>query len=232
LKEIPKHYQKRVFVEVEKEALQTFLTALLRQWRYTIVDEPASSDLILAQEGLAKESDIPVLWFTRSRYQGNDFLTIPMTIEDLWSTVETRFHKPPRNHIRVLSDQPVDAEVRGKWTSLRMLSFSDLGMRLSLCREVVPGEEFTLKFDLNGDDYTLKGEAIYAIPQVETDGTEHCQVGVLFNGITKEMRDDIRSHILYAYLSHVKTQMTAWEFQLALSYFNIPWSVLERLGCL
>jgi len=225
-------FQGSICIKVQKEPLQKFIVSLIEQWRFTLVDEPEKADLLLAQEGFQAPSNIPVLWLTRSRYQQSNYLSLPVTIEELWSTIETYFHKPPRNHIRINQEHPVNLTVRGEKFPLKLTSFSDLGARLTIPRDLSPGEEVSLELSLNAQDFDLKGKVIYAVPQGDFSGTEQCQIGILFNGPPGLNRNELRSHILYTYLKDVQARMIPWEFQLALGYFNVPREVLKRLGCL
>lgn len=225
--------EKRIGIITHSEGLAALLRGLLTQWNYALLDAPAADDLLLVEEGcLAPVGHLNVLWLTSSRYEGRNRLCLPLPMEELWRNVESRYHKPPRNHIRIAVQIPVAVHARGEIIPAQVASLSDLGMRFDFPRELVSGEELRLELVLDGDALSMAGRVIYVVPRGDLEGTGRSEVGVIFARTPSETHTRVREHILWRYLAAVRRETPEGLFREGLKFFRIPENVLQRLGCL
>jgi Tfp pilus assembly protein PilZ len=228
---IPRSQEKRLCLLIRNEPFRMVLAGILKEWRYSLLEAPTPSDLLLAEDGF----DLPeafgsVLWLTRSRYGERGRLPLPLSLEELWSTLESRFHKPPRSHIRINLQTPAAVLARGEMADVQIISLSDLGARVDFCRELALGEELTLHLSIAGQPLTLPGRVIYVVPCGDLEESEKTQVGLIFDRLSQAIRDSLREHIIRTYLERVRNEMTGSIFREGLSHFNVPPAVLAELG--
>lgn len=223
--------EKQIALFVRSEPFREVLGGLLREWSYTLLEAPSPSALLLAEEGypLPEESGA-VLWLTRSRYQERNRLPLPLSVEELWGILETRFHKPPRRHIRTTLHVPVTVKAGDGVTESCFSSLSDVGGRLEFHRETVVGEKFRLLMAVAGKDLELQARVIYVIPGGEPGGRERTRIGVIFERLPPEDGDWLRAFIVRSYLERVRARMNADTFREGLSHFDIPLALLADLG--
>lgn len=225
--------EKRIGVIARSQALEALLRGLLTQWRYTVLETPAADDMLLVEEGcLAPADSNTVLWLTSSRYQGRNRLGLPLLPEELWRQLECRYHKPPRNHIRISGQVPAILQAHGDDTAIQIVSLSDLGVRFEFPRELVNGEPVTLLATLEGESLTMEGRVIYVVPKGDLEGTGRSEIGVIFDRTPQETRNRVREYILWRYLALARPQMPEELFCRGLEFFQVPRAVLKRLGCL
>lgn len=227
----PQVQEKRLCLFIRNEAFQRVLVALLNEWRYSLQEVPTASDLVLAEDGFDLPEECgPVLWLTRSRYGERGRLPLPLSIEELWSALESRFHKPPRNHIRINLQFSASVVARGERADVQITSLSDLGVRFEFLRELAPGEEIVVYMSPAGHPLALPGRVIYVVPRGDLDESEKMQVGVIFDHLSKEAKDILRLFIIRAYLEKVRSGMTGTVFREGISHFNVPPEALAELS--
>jgi hypothetical protein len=228
---VPRSREKRLCLFVRNEAFRQVLGGILREWGYSLREDSAASDLFLAEDGFPVPGEgTPVLWLTRSRYGERGRLCLPLSIEQLWATLESRFHKPPRSHIRINLELPAALEARSETDEILITSLSELGARFDLHRELAPGEELVLNLRIAGRRLKLPGRVIYVVPRGDLEGSGKAQIGVIFHHPDKELRDVLRDFILRSYLERVREGLAGNVFREGLSHFDVPPGILEEIG--
>lgn len=224
---------KRIAILARSKALEALLRGLLMQWNYTLLEEPADDAVLLAEEGcLPPQGHGDVLWLTRSRYEGSQRLSLPLVLEELWRKLESRYHKPPRNHIRISLQLPAVVQIRDECTPIQIVSLSDLGARFDFPRELVRGEQLLLQTMLDGEKLVLEGGVIYVVPRGDLKETGQSEIGMIFDRTPQETRQRVREQILCRYLALARLQIPEELFCQGLEFFQVPRAVLKRLGCL
>lgn len=229
---IPAMVEKRLCLVIRSEGLRAVLGGLLEQWQFHLLAEAEPDDLVLAQEGCCPPADSrEVLWLSSSRYESRHRLCLPISPEELWRTLENRFHKPPRNHIRMTVELDAAVLVRGERTISRLASLSDKGGRFFFPRELANGEELALELVLDGRSLRLDGRVIYVVPRGELAGTTTSEVGAIFDRTVPETRQQVRDYILTRYLDMVRLGLPEPLFCAGLDFFQLSPEVRRRLGC-
>jgi hypothetical protein len=227
----PPIIEKRLALAVRSQELEAILAALLHEWQFTLLPHPAAGTLLLAEEGCLAETDGEIVWLTTSRYVSRQRLALPLQLQELWSALETRFHKPPRNHLRVAVDCEATLCCRGGRSTIRLVSLSDMGARLVFPRELISGEELVLEYpDVDGL-LELAGRVIYVLPRGELAGTNESEAGMIFDRTPAETRERVRNRIIVSYLERVRRQLPESVFCAGLGFFDLPAAVLRQLGC-
>jgi hypothetical protein len=222
---------KRLCLHVRSEGLRAVLEGLLKAWHYHLLAEPAGEDLVLAEEGcLPPAPEGQTIWLTSSRYEARNRLPLPFALEELWSALENRFHKPPRNHLRMATHLPVMATVRDETVATCIVSLSDLGARFLFPCELVNGEELTLEGVLDDKPRRLEGRVIYVVPRGDLDDTGRSEIGVIFDRTPPETRTAVREFIIRRYLEQVRAALPEATFCDGLSFLRISENVLRALG--
>lgn len=219
---------KKIMIATGCEALTEFLTILAGHWKFEICEIPAADVLLLAEEGCAKPIDGQmVIWLTRSKYQGTDRLSLPLEIENFWQTLELRFHRPPRKHIRMEVDMVASVSIDDETVSATLSSLSDMGCRFLYHRELVRDQQAFITLSVDGQDLRIDSRVIYAMPQ---PSSSKVRVGLIFRGIEKGQRDSLRAYLIGRYLEKVKNEMVGERFLQALENFSLPEVVRQKLS--
>jgi PilZ domain len=213
-----------------ERGLRTILSALLTEWRYRVVPRPEATTLVLLDEVCPPpplcRAVIPMGRFSPA---GQDRLSLPLAVEDLWTTLERYFHKPPRAHIRIDQDRPAVVTVRGQWQATRIVSLSDLGTRFSLNRELVNGELLELDLELAGRALTLLGRVIYVIPCGGRDDSGRYDIGMLFLHAEPKNREWLHEFIIASYLERVAGRVSPGLFRAGLEKLRLAPGVRKAL---
>lgn len=227
----PPALQKRIGIITRDAALGSILGALLVEWNYQVLEAPTDGDLLLVQEGcLPPVENANVFWLTSSQYEGRNRLHLPVAIEELWRQLEPRYHKPPRNHIRLTLELPATVEVHGESIPARVISLSDLGARFKFPREMVNGEKLSLVTALGEEKLVLAGRVIYVVPRGDVEDSGRSEIGLILSDTPAETRTRVREFILWHYLATVRAKMEESLFADGLGFLDIPESVRRRLG--
>jgi hypothetical protein len=228
---LPKPSEKRLCLFVRNEPFRLVLAGLLGEWRYSLQENPAAADLLLAEDGApAPEDGAPVLWLARSCHEGRDRLALPLSLEELWAELESRFHTTPRSHIRINPDLPADLEVRNMKDEVRIVSLSEMGGRFDFNRELAPGEELVLGLTIARRRLKLSGRVIYVVPRGDLDRSGKAQTGVIFDHSDKSLRKVLHDFVIQTYLERVRAGMDAPIFMEGLSHFDVPPTILREIG--
>lgn len=224
--------RKKIWLLTADPSFREVLSALLGIWGYTLVSEADRESLLLAEDDLVVPAAYGgLIRLTRSRYLGRDSLPLPLPVEDLWASLEARFHRPPRNHIRIALDLPVAVSARGERETTRISSLSDLGTRFLLSRELVNQEPLTLEMTVDGIDYRLAGRVIYVVPRGEARGSNECEIGMMFLKPPAEVRTRLRDYVIFRYFDEVRSALPEGVFCDGLKAFELSPRVRGALGC-
>jgi len=223
---------KRIGLITRDAPLESILRAVLTEWGYLLLETVTADTPLLVQEGcLPPAGHADVLWLTSSHYDGGNRLSLPVALEALWFRLESRYHKPQRNHIRLTLELPATVVAHGEDTPARVYNLSDLGARFEFPREMVSGENLSLAAVLGGERLTLHGRVIYVVPRGDLEGTGRSEIGMIFNDTAPDVRMRVREYILWHYLSTIRCKMDETLFAEGLGFLDIPESVRQRLGC-
>ncbi len=226
----PSLTEKRLALSIRSPALEALLAALLEEWHFTLLPQPAAGTLLLAEEGsLAPETEGEIIWLTTSRYVSRQRLSLPLQLPELWSVLETRFHKPPRNHIRMAVDCEATLCCRGGRSAVHLVSLSDMGGRFVFPRELISGEELVLEYAGAEGGLELAGRVIYVLPRGELTGTNESEAGMIFDRTPAETREQVRNQIIASYLERVRKKLSESTFCSGLGFLALPPAVLQRL---
>lgn len=227
---VPRGCARKLHLSIANESFRTFLTELLHEWHFVVTTDPPATgdDLLLTDENALTATEHPnSIRLTYSGFGGRDRLSIPLTLEDLWTALETRFHRPPRNQLRIPVEYPVSVHLRGEKSPAQLVSLSPVGARLPLHRELAFGEEFPLILPLQDHVLHLQARVIYVTPLAETSG--RYETGVIFERLDPLTKQVLRDYIVIEFLSRIRSRLPGWAFEVGLSYLKLPTSVTNRL---
>lgn len=209
--------EKTLHLFVENEGLRLFLGALLTEWKFTVLAGPnkAPEVLALADDNytVADENEA-LIRLTRSSYAGRDRLCLPLALDELWSTLEKHFHRPPRHHLRLAVAYPATMELRGQTMTAQVTSISPAGARLPLPRELAAGETFALSLHLPRHTLALTARTIYV--NTFPDRHNHYETGILFERIDAATKQILRDTITLAFLEAIRPKLPSWAFTVGL----------------
>lgn len=212
-------------------ALLAVLGALLEEWRYRVVPQADFSTLVLLEEGCPPPPRRRGLIRLGRPIPGMpDRLALPLSIEELWSALEQRFHKPPRKHIRIDLLQPMQVTARGRQEATTMVSLSDLGTRFALRQELVNDELLEIDLELDGRAWHLQGRVIYVIPRGDHDGSGGYDIGMIFLHTAAAHRTLLREFVVRGYLERVARRFPAAVFRSGLDYFQLSPELARSLA--
>ena len=181
---------KQVAVMTRSQQFNKLLTSILADWKFFAVEDVSKATVVFAERGLeVPGSDAKVVWLTPMPLGEGDFLTVPISLTELYLLLETRFFPTPRRNIRVNLEISVDLKVENKWLEGQMVSLSGRGGRLTCAREIPRGTELILEVKLNGETLRIPSEVIYCIPAGDMPSRLEPQIGVLFKPSDEAMFD-------------------------------------------
>lgn len=222
--------EKKVYLCINNEGLCLFLTALLSEWGFSVSatypDNP--NELLLAEEncprcaGHSKRIDL-----ISSAYVDSDHVNMPIVLEHLWRVLEKHYHLPPRHHLRLAVDYPIDMTIRGTEYTGRLSSLSPAGARLSLPRELAIGELFPIALPLTQQTLHLSGKVIYVT--TFPDSNNRYDAGVLFERITKGEKALLRDNILLSFFTSIRPHLPRWAFEVGINSCDLSPSLRKEL---
>lgn len=226
---ISRNSAKLIHLCVGDEGVRLFLTELLAEWNFTVFYTfPDSEDqLLLADSSCRTGGHRQTLRLSSVPLDDEEVLLLPLTIESLWIALETRFHRPPRKHLRLPVDYTVTATLRGQQVPAQMISLSPLGARFWLPRELAPDEGFAIELSLPERSLHIDGRVIYvnALGEHQT----RFDTGAIFDRIDPLTRENLRDHIILSFLQHIRPNMPTWAFVSGVEFFDLPPSVRAQL---
>jgi len=228
---LPGSPEKRLSLFIRSEPFRMVLAGLLEQWRYPLQENPADADLFLAEDGFpVPEDGTPVLWLSRSRHEDKrNRLFLPLSVEELWAELETRFHGALRSRMRIRLELPATLEARNETDEVLIFSLSELGGRFDWNRELAPGEELVLSLSIARRRLKLPARVIYVAPR-DMEGSGKAQIGVMFDYRDLSERKILNDFILQSYLGRARGGMDGTLFSEGLTHFDVQPAVLRKLG--
>jgi len=212
---------RRIAVNSGSADFDALLQHLLQSWGFEVCPSEADDALLLAGDDVVADDRRQVVRLTTSHYHGRDRLSLPLQIEALWQTLELHFHRPPRMHIRMVIDLPVEVIVRGRTFQTTLSSLSDMGARFFHTEEMVRDERVTLQFVIASGTRSYDGCVIFSAPLGENADRGY-RIGVVFHGLNRNHRAELRQYLIQTYLESIRPQMPAAVFSAGLDSFDLP----------
>jgi len=172
---------KEIAIITRNQQFNKLLGSILSDWRFFVVEDPAEARAVFVERGLAPpETDGQIIWLTPMPLSSGSFLTVPLSLTQLYHLLEAHFFPTPRRHIRVSMEIAVDLNVESSWLDGRLISLSDRGGRITCNTEIPRGKLLSLELMLGRKKIRLPAEVLYCIPAGDSPGRAHPQIGVLF----------------------------------------------------
>ncbi|RME38455.1 MAG: PilZ domain-containing protein [Deltaproteobacteria bacterium] len=198
--------RKKVRIEVPDGSLRLMLGHLLEEWGYLVDQDAEDGVVVVAYEGhYTPDRFQPVIWLSDSHYSGLDRLSLPLRIESLYTTLERKFHQPPRRHLRIGLDVPAVAHCRGQDWPVRLTCLSDRGCRMLFPRELARDEAVRLSFSLNECTFDMEGLVLYSFP-ARPDREGGYGTGLLFLHLERELNRQLRGLIVNGYFDRIRSR--------------------------
>lgn len=172
---------KQVAVVTRSPKFTRLLSSILADWKFFTVEDLSMARVIFAERGVTlppHTSD--VVWLTPLPLAEGNFLTVPISLTQLYHLLEIHFFPTPRRHIRVAMDLPLDLMVDDVWLAGRLASLSDRGGRIVCAGEIQRGTQLHIEVKLADRHLRIPSEVLYSIPAGDSPGREQPQIGVLF----------------------------------------------------
>ncbi len=172
---------KQVAILTRNLQFNRLLRRILAEWRFLSVDDLSAAEVVFAERGLAlPPHDDQVVWLTPMELSEESFLTVPISMTELYHLLESRFYTVPRRHIRVTMDEAVDLKIENDWLEGQLISLSDRGGRIVCAREIARGTLLHIEVTLAGKTLRIPAEVLYCVPAGDFAGRTQPQIGVLF----------------------------------------------------
>lgn len=211
---------RRIAVNSGSADFDLFLRHLLQSWGFEVCPPESTDTLLLAGDGVASGERQQVIRLTSSHYHGRDRLGLPLQMETLWQTLEHHYHRPPRMHIRMTIDLPAQISVRGRSVQTTLNSLSDMGARFFYPEEMVRDERVVLQLDTDAFSRRYDGCVNFSAPLGESASRGY-RIGVVFHGLKRNHRDELRQYLIQTYLESIRPQMPAEVFRAGLDSFDL-----------
>lgn len=215
--------KKELWVSSGESSLDRLLGVLLEFWGYHIVENPEEASLLLVERNLEYPAAKPGIFL------GEAPCPFPLSLENLWCELESRFNRKPRSHIRITSQLKARISVRDQIFRGGTVNITDMGARVSCSMELEKGETLLVYLTLGAEVLRLSGRVIYVLGREEVRGWPSYDIGILFEGTSDEQRQTLRNAIIETYLSWALEAPGGGALQSALTFMDIPPTVLERL---
>lgn len=227
---INRNIEKKITLSLSNEGLQLFLTALLREWGFTVSTAcPESPDeLLFTEENCSRCAEHRKrVNLISSAYIDNDHVNLPIILEQLWRVLEKHYHRPPRHHLRLAVDFPISMEIRGQKQPGRLCSLSPAGARLSLPRELAVGELFPVVLPLQQHHLHLQAKVIYVT--TFPDNNNRYDAGILFEKISAEDKALLRDTIILTFFTSIRPHLPNWAFEVGISHCALSPALRNQL---
>jgi hypothetical protein len=221
---------KKIYLCINDEGLCLFLTALLREWGFSVnLTCPESPDeLLLAEENCPRcANHRKRIDLISSAYFDNDHVNMPIVLEHLWQLLEKYYHLPHRRYLRLAVDLPISMNIRNQEAPGRLSSLSPAGARLSLPRELAVGELFPIVLPLPQQTLTLTAKVIYV--NTFPDSDNRYDSGILFEKISLADKALLRDTIILIFFNNIRPHLPRWAFEVGTSHFDLSPALRSQL---
>ena len=222
--------EKKIYLCINNEGLCLFLSALLREWGFSVSPSCPENpeELLLAEENCPRCSEHRKrVDLISSAYLDSDHVNLPIVLEQLWRVLEKHYHLPPRHHLRLAVDLPITMTIRGQEQSGRLSSLSPAGARLSLPRELAVGELFPIVLPLPQQTLHLAAKVIYVTTFPDSDN--RYDAGVLFERISGEEKALLRDNIILTFFTNIRPHLPRWAFEVGINHFDLSPALRQQL---
>jgi len=187
---------KQVAVVTRNLQFNKLLSSILADWKFFTVDDVSAAKVIFAERGL----DLPaheaqVVWLTPLPLSEGSFLTVPISLTQLYHLLEDHLFPIPRRHIRVAMETAVDLQIENCWLEGQLASLSGRGGRILCAHEIARGKMLHIEVELAGRILKIPAEVLYCIPAGDSPGRLQAQVGVLFRPSDSHVLEMLRRFI-------------------------------------
>ncbi len=187
---------KQVAVVTRNPQFNKLLASILADWKFFTVEDLSAAKVVFVERGLElPDHDAQVVWLTPMPLSEGEFLTIPISLTELYLLLEAYFFPSPRRHIRVAMEAEVEVKIENSWLEGRLISLSDRGGRICCASEIPRGSQLSLEVKLAGKLIRLPAEVLYCIPAGDSPGRLQPQIGVLFKPTNTEEFESLRCFI-------------------------------------
>lgn len=229
---INRNNNKRINICLKNEGLRLFLAELLGEWGFmTTTTCPETEEDLLLADGICSHcaGHVNRINLLSSPYIDSDHVNLPIVIEKLWQSVEKHYHRPPRHHLRLVVDYPIEMELRGSVQPGQLNSLSPAGARLTLPRELAVGEilPITLLLPRQQQPLQLRGRVIYV--STFPDHQNHYDAGVLFEGIESQEKTLLRNSIVFSVFTQIRAHLPSWAFEVGINHFDLSQELRKEL---
>lgn len=172
---------KQVAVTTRNRQFKQLLSSILGEWKFFAVEDLAEASVVFAEYG----TDLPelaaeVVWLAPQPLSAGRYLTIPISLSQLYTLLETEYFPTPRRHIRIAIEDRVKVCLDGDWQDCRMVSLAERGGRFVCQDELQRGTVLQLEMQVAGKLLQLPAEVLYSIPAGDSSCRSLPHVGVLF----------------------------------------------------
>lgn len=172
---------KQVAVVTRSRKFNRLLGNILADWKFFVVDNINAAKVVFAERGLELPAyDGQVVWLTPLPLLEGSFLTVPISLTQLYQLLEQDLFPTPRRYIRVAMETVVDLRLENDWLEGRLISLSGRGGRITCTHEIPRGKLLNLELKLAGRIFRMPSEVLYCIPAGDSSGRLQPQIGVLF----------------------------------------------------
>lgn len=187
---------KQVAVITRSQQVTRLLTSILANWKFFAVGELSAAKVAFVERGVElPDHDVQIVWLTSMPLEEADFLTVPISLTELYLLLETHFFPTPRRHIRVAMEMSVDLKIGSEWLEGQLVSLSNRGGRLTCAQDIPRGTKLTLEIKLDGEIQRIPSEVLYCLPSGDLPSRLEPQVGVLFKPDGVEMFELLKNFI-------------------------------------
>jgi hypothetical protein len=187
---------KPVAVITRSQKFTKLLTSILADWKFFAVEDLSAATVAFVERGVElPDHYVQVVWLTPMPLEKSDFLTIPISLSELYLLLEAHFFPTPRRNIRVPMEISVELKIESKWLEGQMVSLSDRGGRLTCAKEIPRGTELTLEVKLDDETLRIPSEVLYCIPAGDSPRWLQPQIGVLFKPTNVEIFELLKCFI-------------------------------------
>jgi hypothetical protein len=222
--------QRRIAVCTGSDAFTQVLQRLMGRWGFDVCHSDDPTVLLLAEEGCCEPvAGQAAIWLSRSKGTDPERISLPVSVESLWQTLEQRFHQPTRMHLRMAVDLAARVLLRGEWIDTRLSSLSDMGVRFTTVQELVKQEQVTVELVVDEEVHQFHGQIIFSMAGGPA-AVDFFHSGVVFVRQDVATCDMLRAILIRWYLELVQDGMDPQVFQSGLALFDLAPQVQQLLS--